>query len=204
LFPDGLANQDIAPTRFTVKKLTFMRNFIMNSIYSNTSKVRPIRWLLAASICLLLVIFSPLPAFTTVTQIEEAPGQMLYQSRQNLRDRTGKSWQVVAFKRVRPDGSAMISLRLVGFLGAVELDHTQPLTLTTSMGQTLTAKDVTSGISQGATALANVGEYDIQPVLSQLQSKIPLQLTLPMLTGSAVELQIPSTAIQEWQTIADR
>ncbi len=177
---------------------------MMNSIYSNISKIRPIRWLVAASICVLLVIFSPLPAFATVTQIEEAPGQMLYQSRQNLRDRTGKSWQVVAFKRVRPDGSEMVSLRLVGFLGAVELDHTQPLTLTTSTGQILTAKDVTNEISQGANALANVGEYDIQPVLPQLQSKIPLQLTLPMLTGSAVELQIPSTAIQEWQTIADR
>ena len=181
-----------------------MFNKLIQAIYYDRSKTRPIHWLLAASICLLLVIFSPLPALAAVTQIEEAPGQMLYQSRQNLRDRTGKSWQVVAFKRIRPDGSEMVSLRLVGFLGAVELDHTQPLTLTTSMGQILTAKDVTDGISQGATALANVGEYDIQPVLSQLQSKIPLQLTLPMLTGSTVELQIPSTAIQEWQTIADR
>jgi Protein of unknown function (DUF3122) len=186
------------------KILTLMRIFMMNFIYSNTSKIRPIRWLLAASICLLLVIFSPLTAFATVTQIEEAPGQMLYQSRQNLRDRTGKSWQVVAFKRVRPDGSEMVSLRLVGFLGAVELDHNQPLTLTTSMGQTLTAKDVTNEISQGANTLANVGEYDIQTVLPQLHSEIPLELTLPMLTGGAIELQIPSIAIQEWQTIADR
>ena len=98
----------------------------------------------------------------------------------------------------------MVSLRLVGFLGAVELDHTKSLTLTTSMGQTLTAKDVTNEISQGANALANVGEYDIQPVLPQLHSEIPVELTLPMLTGGAIELQIPSIAIQEWQTIADR
>jgi Protein of unknown function (DUF3122) len=175
-------------------------NQLIQTIFSTRSKIR----LLVASICISLVIFSSLPAFATVTQIEEAPGQMLYQSRQNLRDRTGKSWQVVAFKRVRPDGSGVVSLRLVGFLGAVELDHTKLLTLTTSMGQTLTAKDVTNEISQGANALANVGEYDIQTVLPQLQSGIPLELTLPMLTGSAVELQIPSTAIQEWQTIADR
>jgi Protein of unknown function (DUF3122) len=169
---------------------------MMNFIYSNMSKICPIRWLLAASICVLLVIFSPLSVFATVTQIEEAPGQMLYQFRQNLRDRTRKSWQVVAFKRVRPDGSAMVSLRLVGFLGVVELDHNQPLTLT--------AKDVTNEISQSATTLANVGEYDIQPVLLQLHSEISLELTLPMLTGGAIELQIPSIAIQEWQTIADR
>jgi Protein of unknown function (DUF3122) len=173
---------------------------LIQTIFSNRYKIR----LLVASICISLVIFSPLPAFAAVTQIEEAPGQMLYQSRQNLRDRTGKSWQVVAFKRARPDGSEIVSLRLVGFLGAVELDHTKSLTLTTSMGQTLTAKDVTSEISQGANALANVGEYDIQPVLPQLHSEIPLELTLPMLNGSASELQIPSIAIQEWQTIADR
>lgn len=109
---------------------------------------------------------------------------------------------MVAFKRIHPDGSAILSLRLVGFPGAVELDHTQPLTLTTSMGQTLTAKDVSSEISQDTPALANIGEYDIQPVLPQLHAEIPLQLTLPMITGSAIELQIPSTTLQEWQTIS--
>jgi hypothetical protein len=180
------------------EKITMFKKLIQ-TIYSNKSKIQ----LLVALICTLLVILNPLSAFAAITQLEEAPGQMLYQSRQNLRDRTGKSWQF-AIKRVRPDGSAMVSLRLVGFLGAVELDHTRSLTLTTSMGQTLTAKDVTNEISQGANALANVGEYDIQTVLPQLHSEIPLELTLPMLTGEASELQIPSIAIKEWKAIADR
>lgn len=176
----------------------------MNSISFNRFKIYPIRWLLVACFCLVLAVCSPLSASAAITQIEESPGQMLYQSRQNLWDQTGKSWQVVAFKRIHPDGSAILSLRLVGFPGAVELDHTQPLTLTTSMGQTLTAKDVSSEISQDTPTLANVGEYDIQPVLPQLQAEIPLQLTLQMITGSAIKLQIPFTAIQEWQTISAR
>lgn len=179
----------------------------MKSIYFKGSKIRR---LLAALICISLLVWSPLPAFAAVEQIEESPGQMLYQSRQNLRDQTGKSWQASlhrrsfanAFKRIHPDGSAIISLRLVGFPGAVELDHTQPLTLTTSLGQTLTAKDVSSEISQNTPALANVGEYDIQTVLPQLRAEIPLELTLPMVTGSGSNLQIPFTAIQEWQTIS--
>ncbi len=176
----------------------------MNSIcFSfNGSKIRPRRWLLAVWICILLVVWSPLPAFAIVTQIEEYPGQMLYQSKQNLRDQTGKSWQAIAFKRIHPEGSAIVSLRLVGFPGAVELDHTQPLTLTTSLGQTLTAKDISSEISQDTPTPANVAEYDIKSVLPQLQAEIPLYLTLPMVTGSAIELQIPSTVIQEWQTIS--
>lgn len=178
----------------------------MNSICFNGSKIRPVRWLLAVWICVLLVVWSPLPAFATVTQIEEYPGQMLYQSRQNLRDQNGNSWQAIAFKRIHPEGSAIVSLRLVGFPGAVELDHTQPLILTTSLVQTLTARDISSEISQDTPTPANVAEYDIKSVLPQLKAEIPipLHLTLPVVTGSAIELQIPSTAIQEWQTISAR
>ncbi|GAX35940.1 DUF3122 domain-containing protein [Nodularia sp. NIES-3585] len=175
---------------------------MINCICFNGSKISPMRWLLAAWICISLVVCSPLPAFATVTQIEESPGQMLYQSRQNLRDQNGNSWQAIAFNRIYPNGSNMISLRLVGFPGVVEIDHSQPLTLTTSMGKTLTAKDISSEISSDTPTPANVGEYDIKPVLPQLQAEIPLQLTLPMLTGSTVELQIPSTAVQEWQTFS--
>ena len=177
-------------------------NFICFSF--NGSKIRLLRWLLAVWICVLLVVWIPLPAFATVTQIEEYPGQMLYQSRQNLRDQTGKSWQAIAFKRIHPEGTTIVSLRLVGLSSGLEFDHTQPLTLTTSLGQTLTAKDISNEISQDTPAPANVAEYDIKLVLSQLEAEIPLHLILPMVTGSTVELQIPSTAIQEWQTISAR
>lgn len=176
----------------------------MNSTGFNRFKIRPMRWLLAAWLCVLLVVCSPLTAFATVTQIEEYPGQMLYQCWQTLRDQNENFWQVIAFKRIHPEGSAVVSLRLIGFADGVEFDHTQPLTLTTSMGETLTAKDSSSEISQDTPTPVNVGEYDIQFVLPQLQSKIPLYLTLPMVTGSAIELQVPSTVIQEWQTISAR
>lgn len=174
----------------------------MKSVYFNWSKIRPMRWLLAAWICIiLLVVWIPLPAFATAGQIEEYPGQMLYQSRQKLRDQNGKSWLAIAFKRIHPDGSAIVSLRLVGFPGGVEFDRTQPLTLTTSLGQTLTAKDISSEISHDTPTPSNVGEYDIQLALPQLQAEIPLQLTLPTIDGESVRLSVPSAAIQEWQTL---
>ncbi len=174
---------------------------MMNSIYFsfNGSKIRPMRWLLAIWICVLLVVWSPLPAFAAVTQIEEYPGQMLSQSRQNLRDQTGKSWQAIAFKRIHPEGSAVVSLRLVGFPGAVELDHTQPLTLTTSLGQTLTARDISSEISQDTPTPENVAEYDIKSVLPQLKAEIPLKLTLQTIGEEAVSLSVPSSLVEEWQ-----
>ena len=139
----------------------------MDFIYFNFNgyKTRLICWLLTAWICIVLFFLSPLPAFATVTQIEEYPGQMLYQSRQNLQDWNGNSWQVIAFKRIHPEGSAVVSLRLVGLSSRQEFDHTQPLTVTTSLGQTLTAKDISSEISQDALTPANVAEYDIKLVL---------------------------------------
>ena len=174
---------------------------MINYISFNRSKIRPMRWILTTLICVLLVVGSPLPAFAAVTQIEEYPGQMLYQSRQTLRDQDGNSWQAIAFKRIHPEGSAIVSLRLIGFYGGAKLDRTQPLILTTSLGQTLTAKDISSEISQDTPTPANVGEYDIKLALPQLQAEIPLQLTLPTIDGESVSLSVPSAAIQEWQTL---
>jgi Protein of unknown function (DUF3122) len=180
----------------------FVRNLVMNSICFNRSKILSMQWLLAIFVCGLLVVWSPLPAFATITQLEEYPGQMLYQSWQNLQDQTGQSWQAIAFTRIHPEGSSTVSLRLVGFPGSVELDHKQPLILTTSLGKSLTAQDISSEIAQGSPTLANVAEYDIKSVLPQLKPEIPLQLTLPVVTGAAIELKIPSVAIEEWQTIS--
>jgi hypothetical protein len=183
------------------RNFKLLRTLMMNSIYFNGFKILPLRWLLTACICVLLIVWSPFPAFATVTQIEEYPGQMLYQSRQTLKDQQGNTWQAIAFKRIHPEGSAIVSLRLIGFPGGAELDHTQPLTLTTSLGQTLAARDISSEISQDAPPLANVGEYDIKFALSQLQAEIPLQLTVPTIDGESVSLSVPSSAIQEWQTL---
>ena len=47
----------------------------------------------------------------------------------------------------------------------------------------------------------NVGQYDIQPLLPQLQAEIPLKLTLQTRGGEAINLSVPSSFVQEWQTI---
>jgi hypothetical protein len=91
------------------------------------------------------------PAQAAIRQLEEAPGQMVYQTRQILKDQQGNSWQAVAFKRLRPDDTAVIYLRLVGFPGTAEIDHSQPLTLTDSMGKTFTAADVSHDMFTDAT-----------------------------------------------------
>jgi hypothetical protein len=150
-----------------------------------------------------LGILNPPSAAAAIRQLEEAPGQVVYQSRQTLKDQYGSSWQAIAFKRIRPDGKTSLDLRLVGFPGVVEIDHTQPLTLKNSLGTSLTAPDDSSHIfTETSQPEPNVGQYDLQPLLSELQTEIPLKLTLPVIKSEAIRLSVPPTLIQEWQSVA--
>jgi Protein of unknown function (DUF3122) len=89
--------------------------------------------ILAWALNLGLVMF---PADAAIRELKEAPGQMVYQSRQTLKDQHDNSWQAIAFKRIRADGTANIYLRLVSFPGIAELDRTRPLSLTNFLGKT--------------------------------------------------------------------
>jgi hypothetical protein len=150
-----------------------------------------------------LVILHPPVAMAAIRQLEEAPGQMVYQSRQNLKDQQGNTWQAIAFKRISPDNKVSIYLRLVGFPGVAEIDPTQPIFLTNSLGKTLTANyDLDNILIDPAVPKTNIGQYDLEPVLAQLQASIPLKLTLPTIQGESVNLSIPSTLIEEWLTLA--
>lgn len=143
-------------------------------------------------------------AWATVRTLEEAPGQVVVQSRQTVPDQRGRSWQVIAFKRQRPDGTATFAVRLVGFPGSVTLDRQQPLTLTNSLGKTFTAADASGKIfTDSERPEPHVGQYDLQPLLSQLQAEIPLQLALPTVEGETVRLRVPAALVKEWQAVAN-
>ncbi|MCW6053830.1 DUF3122 domain-containing protein [Lyngbya sp. CCAP 1446/10] len=148
--------------------------------------------------------FTNLHAAAAITQLQEAPGQMVYQSRQTLQDQHGNNWQVIAFKRVTPNGKASFDLRLVGFPGVVAIDRSKPLSLTNSLGKILTADDTSSYIFTDLSAPEpNVGQYDIQPLLSQLQVEIPLMLILSAIDGETIHLSVPPSFVQEWLTLFD-
>ena len=165
-------------------------------------------WLLLLGAILLgvllgLGILNPPSAAAAIRQLEEAPGQMVYQSRQTLKDQHGKTWQAIAFKRIRADGQTSFDLRLVGFPGVADIARSQPLTLTNSLGKTLTASDDSDKIFSEVTQPAsNVGQYDLQPLLSELKTEIPLTLTLPLAGSELAILSVSPSLIQEWQTVA--
>jgi hypothetical protein len=165
---------------------------------------RLLSWLLLLGALTFLILgLAGKPADAAIRQLEEAPGQVVYQARQTLTDQQGHSWQAIGFKRIRPDGNTSFYLRLVGFPGTVTIDRSQPLILSNSLGQTLTAADASSQIfTEAGSPEPHVGQYDLQPILSQLRPEIPLRLTLATTNHTAVILQAPPTLVQEWQALA--
>jgi hypothetical protein len=74
--------------------------------------------------------------------------------------------------------------------------------LTNSLGKALIANDTSSNIFKEGVQ-ANVGQYDLQPLLSELQAEIPLKISLPTLKGDAISLSVPPSLVAEWQTVAN-
>jgi Protein of unknown function (DUF3122) len=142
-----------------------------------------------------------LPAAAEIRQFYESPGQLLYKSQWTLKDQTGKSWQAIAFQ-VRPADVSQpgftVQLRLVGFPNSVVLNSAQPLRLDDRQ-QFLTASSTAANLPPGA-----IGEFDIQPILLQLNPKTPLYLTLTTENASTVDLKVPPFLIEEWQTLPNR
>lgn len=154
---------------------------------------------------LLCGLVSAPPAIADIRQFQAAPGHFLYQSRQTLWDGHKHSWQAIAFQRSQPDANFRIYLRLVAFPGTADIDRSQPLVLTNSLGETLEAADTSSQIFTDASSpQPNVGQYDLQPILDQLRVEMSWRLYIPTHQGEPVTLFVPSTVVQEWHTLADQ
>jgi hypothetical protein len=162
---------------------------------------------LSIAFALILLVgfgFAP-PSYATIRTFEEAPGQVLTQSRTTLQDQSGNRWQAITFKRSKPDGNEIIGLRLVGFPGSVEIDRSQPLTLIDSLGNRATAAEASAPIfTDSDNPEPHIGQYDIAPVLSSLRPELPLELQLPILGTDPIVLPIAPQTVQEWQKVAKK
>ena len=156
---------------------------------------------LLLGLLLLVVGISSPPMGAVILRHQEGLGQMLYQSRQTLRDPRGNSWQAIVFKRTQPDGESNLVLRLVGFPGTVALDHPCPLTIVSSLGQKFTTTDITDRILTEED-ISNVGQYDLQPVIWSLRPELPIKLSLETQENAKISLFVSSRVIQEWLQVA--
>ncbi len=146
-----------------------------------------------------MAIVAPMaPAIAAIQRLEEAPQQVLVQSRHSLRDDRGRAWQTILFRRVANDTTERIDLRLVGFPEVVAFSHPRDLAIALPDGTPLYARD---RFADSAPA-PNVGQYDLQSVLPMLPQDRAIVLDLPLTDPTPTRLKIPGAVVWEWQQVA--
>lgn len=154
-------------------------------------------------VTLLLLLLSltayPLPVQAETHLYQEKPGQVTLRSQQSLQDQAKRSWQTILFKRYVDNQLEGIFLRLVGFPGQVEVAPEQPLQLSIAdqfLWQSQPAMD-------GTTLMLpeNVGQYNVQPLLENLDSDTRLVLEIPLVSGLTANIIAPPAVIREWREV---
>ncbi len=160
---------------------------------------------LVSLLLLLCCFFLPaLPAraslpLASLHTYHERPGQTTFRSKQSLRDRTDRSWQIILFKRYQASELQGLYLRLVGFPGLVTVNSRAPLKIAT--GSSLQWQAAAELDPQTAELPDYAGQYDVRTVLSELSGDIPLQIDITLGDGSIAELVVPPFAVHEWREL---
>lgn len=158
---------------------------------------------LLLSLCLGIILCSlTSPAQARVQQMEEAPGQIVYQARQTIRDQQKQTWQVIAFQRVKEGQVGHPYLRVVGFPGVVKIDPQLPLIMTNALGDRFSVPATSENLfTDSAHPEPHIAQYDLAAVIPKLNIAVPLRLEIPSLE-KAIRLNISPTALFEWQNLS--
>lgn len=139
------------------------------------------------------------PLLASLHTYQEQPGQVTLRSKQSLRDRSDRAWQLVLFKRYQGEQLQGIYLRLVGFPGLVMPKAEAAITLATGTSSQWQALPRLDPQTQALPDYAN--QYDIAAALAALDGDIPLELAIPLTDGSIAQLVIPPFAVHEWRQL---
>ena len=166
------------------------------------------KWL--AICCFSLVLAAPLLFFVpsaiaiplplaSIHTYQEQPGQTTFRSKQSLRDRSDRSWQVILFKRYQAKDLQGLYLRLVGFPGMVSVNQKQPITIAT--GSSTQWKAASELDPQTPELPDYAAQYNVAQAISELAGDIPLQIDISLGDGSTAQLVVPPFAVGEWRDL---
>jgi hypothetical protein len=155
--------------------------------------VKPLLTLLLLA---LLWCGGPAPAWAQIHSHTDENGAPVVRSLESLRDLDYQSWQAVAYRQGAPGGPLV--LRIVGYPGRVRLDHPTPLQVRAGR-QSWQLADITTANPKLATDGRDAAaEFDLAPLIADLQQNRPLRLALP---GVFVELPVPPFVVAEWRSL---
>jgi hypothetical protein len=136
------------------------------------------------------------PAVASLHTYRERPGQVTVRSRLSLRDETDRAWQAIAFCRTEGVNLQGIYLRLVGFPGNVQVDRQAPLQVTSVIGQKWLLP--WSLDPQTPSLPDSVGQFDLEPLLQDLERPFPLMIQVRLTAESITTVTIAPFVVREW------
>ena len=136
--------------------------------------------------------------FALIHAHPDETGTGVVRSLESLRDLDYQSWQVVAFREGPPRPEAPITLRIVGYPGRVRLDHPTPLLVISGRRLWELADTTLSSPKLAGDGRAAAAEFELSPLLADLENNRPLRLELP---GVFTELPVPPYVVKEWRSL---
>ena len=117
---------------------------------------------------------------------------------ESLKDLDYQTWQIIVYPN--SNDSKKLILRIVGYPGSLRTDH--PTNLIVNSGRkTWDLKDMTKKSKINVEVLNDsAAEFDISPLISDLDKNRPLRFKLP---GLINELPIPPYLVSEWRSLAE-
>jgi hypothetical protein len=162
------------------------------------------RWLLkplALALALVLLLVGPDPGSAQIQAHGDlGNGAAMVRSLESLRDLDHQSWQVVAYRQEADATKASMRLRLVGYPGKVRLQHPTSLQVRSGRRQWQLADVTLSQPQLAGDGRAAAAEFDLTPLMVELDQARPLRLTLP---GVFLELPVPPYVVAEWLRLPD-
>ena len=125
-------------------------------------------------------------------------GKEIKRSLESLRDFDYQTWQLIVYPSLTvSDG---LTLRIVGYPGSLRIDH--PTHLVVNSGRKKwDLKDITQESKTKVETLNDsAAEFDLSPLISELDKNRPLRISLP---GLINDLPIPPYLVGEWRILAE-
>ena len=122
----------------------------------------------------------------------------LKRSLESLQDLNYQTWQLIVYPSLTvSDG---LTLRIVGYPGSLRIDH--PTHLVVNSGRKKwDLKDITQESKTKVETLNDsAAEFDLSPLISELDKNRPLRISLP---GLINDLPIPPYLVGEWRILAE-
>jgi hypothetical protein len=144
-----------------------------------------------------LLLLRPTPAAAMLhAHPDPTTATGVVRSLESLRDLDHRSWQVVAYRTGSPGGA--LRLRIVGYPGRVRLDHPTPLLVSSGRRLWELADLTLASPKLAGDGRAAAAEFDLAPLLADLDRNRPLHLELP---GVLTDLPVPPYVVGEWRSL---